>query len=328
MVKYSKDAQKSIDDLFYFPYTFGKHLDKAVQERKLIADKIENIKYIIGVHSILVSGVGNVQYTFDGKTAGIIKIDWCRALRSFYYNKSNFATFTSAGNIVSAHPALYTDCAEDSFKCDNGFQVVSRTYRGKEVFNFKNEDGDIISEIDFTQVKPFSADRDMTARGHTPNRRCYAIYANGNRKEVNESLATKRKNLPRVLEARLLRLSHGYCPAPKHLNEKFHNPSKGSMIDGRVGEYDVLDGEEWEQFIPDIAQKGWVEDIRMYSALPRGGKTYCLYRRAENGKYFFVEIYDDGKDKEHSHARVLTKDAVPALIMKDALSYINEVQKF
>ena len=89
-------------------------------------------------------------------------------------------------NISCGHPSQYKERDESHFKCDNGFKVISRIYGGKEVFNFKDLDGHIICDIDFVQVKPFSEYKDMTARGYTPNRKCYIIFENGYMEEVNE----------------------------------------------------------------------------------------------------------------------------------------------
>ncbi len=117
----------------------------------------------------------------------ILQFNWNSPTQTFFYTKSNFITHTSAGNIPSAHPSFYQDKKEHGFECDNGYTIVSRKYRGKDVFNFKDCEGRIISEIDFTQVLPFSQYKGMTARGYTPDRRCYMVFENGNLEEVNEN---------------------------------------------------------------------------------------------------------------------------------------------
>jgi hypothetical protein len=71
------------------------------------------------------------------------------------------------------------------------------------------------------------------------------------------------------------------------LNEKFYNPKKESMIDGKLGDYDVLDGALYRKIVEDLKDKGWVEDVRMYANPKKGGKTYALYRRCDNHKYFW-----------------------------------------
>ena len=136
-------------------------------------------------------------------------ITWNTLLTNFYYKKSNFIVFTSSSDIASVHPALYTDRNEPSFVCDNGFKVVSRyvTIRGKrtEIFNFKDLDGRIICDIDFTQVKPFDEYKDMTARGYTPNRRCYMVFEDGYKEEVNESRNTRLESIINECVDRCLR---------------------------------------------------------------------------------------------------------------------------
>ena len=84
--------------------------------------------------------------------------------------------------------------------------VGRRKYRGKDLFNFiDTSDGfaRLVSEIDFTQVLPFSGDKDMTARGYTPDRRCWMIFEDGNREEVNETKKYKKSNTIRLTETKL-----------------------------------------------------------------------------------------------------------------------------
>ena len=108
----------------------------------------------------------------------------------------------------------------------------------------------------------------------------------------------------------------------KRLNEKYYNPATEPMIDRHIGEYNVLDGAYDEHIICDLSDKGWVEDIRMYSAIDKGGKTFCLYRRKDNGKYFFVEVFDDNRD-EYLHAKQVGKKDVPTSVWDDAISLIQ-----
>lgn len=107
------------------------------------------------------------------------------------------------------------------------------------------------------------------------------------------------------------------------LNEKYYNPFREPMIDGNLNGYDVLDGCEDEQILCDLPEKGWVEDIRMYSKMRAGGKTYCLYRRIDNGKYFFVEVFDDPNDDKHLHGRAVPKKKIPYFIWNDAIALIR-----
>ena len=107
------------------------------------------------------------------------------------------------------------------------------------------------------------------------------------------------------------------------LTEKYYNPAIEPMVDYKIGDYDVLYGAEEEQIICDLPQKGWVEDIIMYSAMAKGGKTYALYRRCDNGKYFFVEIMDLPEDKKHLHAKVISRKSVPQIIWNDAKDVVR-----
>lgn len=107
------------------------------------------------------------------------------------------------------------------------------------------------------------------------------------------------------------------------LSEKYYNPFREPMIDGNLNGYDVLDGCEDEQILCDLPEKGWVEDIRMYSKMRDGGKTYCLYRRIDNGRYFFVEVFDDPRDDRYLHGRAVSKKKVPRFIWRDAVDYIR-----
>lgn len=108
----------------------------------------------------------------------------------------------------------------------------------------------------------------------------------------------------------------------KLLTEKYYNPATEPMVDRKIGEYDVLDGSEDEQIICDLPQKGWVEDIIMYSAMPKG-KTYALYRRCDNGKYFFVEIMSVPEDKKYLHAKVIPPKSIPSIIWNDAKDVVR-----
>ncbi len=109
------------------------------------------------------------------------------------------------------------------------------------------------------------------------------------------------------------------------LTEKYYNPATEPMVDYKLGDYDVLYGVEEKQIICDLPQKGWVEDIVMYSAMPKG-KTYALYRRCDNGKYFFVEIMVLPKDKKYLHAKVISPKSVPSIIWNDARGVVRRNQ--
>lgn len=107
------------------------------------------------------------------------------------------------------------------------------------------------------------------------------------------------------------------CAGKILLTEKYYNPAVEPMVDRKLGDYEVLFGSYDERIICDIRHKGWVRDIMMYSAMAKGGKTYALYRRCDNGKYFFAEIMDLPEDKEHLHAKVISPKSVPRIIWND-----------
>ena len=191
MIYFTEDAQEKLDKLFYYPYIFGKYIDKANRDLQIIEQSLFHLPLNIGTHSVKIRGIGSFTYLCNGKDIFIQFISWTTSLTNFYYRKSNFIVFTSNSNITSAHPSLYSDRTESYFRCDNGFKVISRyvSIKGRktELFNFKDLMGNIISDIDFTQVKPFDKYKDMTARGYTPDRRCYAVFEDSTKEEVNES---------------------------------------------------------------------------------------------------------------------------------------------
>lgn len=183
----SKTANSSLEMLFYYPYTIGSHLDKASSDAQNIRYVLSQLAISKGVRTIRIPRVATIVYQSCGNVNFVESIRWSRALTSFYYVRGNFITYTSQRDMPRVHPALYDDRDEDFFKCDNGFKVVSRKVGRREWFNFKNISGDIISDIDFAQVLPFSKDKGMTARGYKPNRTCWMIYPTGRRIQVDES---------------------------------------------------------------------------------------------------------------------------------------------
>lgn len=103
------------------------------------------------------------------------------------------------------------------------------------------------------------------------------------------------------------------------LNEKFYNPVTEPMIDRKLGNYEVLEGSWTEQILCDIPQKGWIQNICMYSS---ADITYELYRRCDNGKYFFTKkviLPDD----EYVHTIPISYKTVPSIILNDARNLIR-----
>jgi len=54
----------------------------------------------------------------------------------------------------------------------------------------------------------------------------------------------------------------------------------------RIGDYEIINGSRWTGKLQDIPEKGWVDDIRLYSSTKKGGKTYALYQRCDNFRCF------------------------------------------
>ncbi len=189
MIYLSKDVENSIDNLFYYPYTIGVHLQKTALDLRNIISALRTLfatKPNVSIRK-QIQGVGKVTYMYTHNVYLIKSIEWCSSLTQFYYKKSNFITFNSKGNIASVHPSFYKEIQDSFFLCDNNYKVVSRAYNGRVVYNFKDINGHIISDIDFIQVKPFDKYKDMTARGYTPDRRCYIVFEDGSKEEINET---------------------------------------------------------------------------------------------------------------------------------------------
>ena len=201
IVKLTNTAKQDLFHLFYFPFTMGRQMEYSVNVFREIVNTIAVFSPMSSIGIETITGVGVFYYSVTGGVVIINRFVWNPPVRKFFFTKSNFIRFTSARDISSAHPSFYQECNESSFDCDNGYKVVKRTVRGNTVYNFKDLDGCIISDIDFTQVKPFSSDYDMTARGFTPNRRCYIVYPSGEREETNESV--RKKNVTVITESDL-----------------------------------------------------------------------------------------------------------------------------
>lgn len=155
------------------------------------------------------TAIGYIEYITANNDVFIINISWSNTLTKLYYTKSNFITFTKDTNIPSVHPSMYKVRKEPQFRCDNGFQIVSRPYKGKHVFNLiDTSEGypKIVCDIDFTQILPFSEYKDMTARGYIPDRRCWMVFDDGKREEVNESRKINKANVIRLTESDLKRI--------------------------------------------------------------------------------------------------------------------------
>ena len=231
MIFLSKDAEDSLDKLLYYPYTIGRHLSRAINDVNNIMNVLNTLPTAaLGViMRRTIPNVGTITYLTTHTSLFIQYISWSTVLTRFYYVKSNFIVFNTQGNIPSVHPALYLDRTETYFKCDNGFKVVSRKYRGKDVFNFKNLNGNIICDIDFIQVKPFDEYKDMTARGYTPDRRCFMIFEDGYKEEINEN---RQKDFGSIIIE---------SSTPKNTNNEiiYTTQFKGRFVDSELEKPDI-----------------------------------------------------------------------------------------
>lgn len=203
MIFFSNDAQKSIDELFKFPYRLGTQLQRYAKDMGHI---MEELKFLPSctfgtIATRNIPNIGIIKYMADAGKCIIIDIDWSTTLTSFYSNQSNFITFTSDADIPSAPPSYYKEVFSSSFNCDNDFKVVMRKVRLNGtleiVYNFMNPDGKIVCDIDFMHVLPFAYRDDgvITASGYAPNRMCYRIYEDGIRVKTNESRNVRLKSL-------------------------------------------------------------------------------------------------------------------------------------
>ena len=200
----TNQAEYDLELLFYYPFTIGTHLSYSIKILQEINRTLLSTPLKRGRSKI--EGIGVYEHDVIGNKIIILRFIWLSNMRSFFYTKSNFITFTNVNNISSVHPSFYKKREESYFLCDNGYSVVWRNYGKKKVFNFIDSSGNIISDIDFVQVKPFKRENNMIARGYTPNRRCYAVYCNGKRKEVNESSIDCSKNKVMLTESYLKKI--------------------------------------------------------------------------------------------------------------------------
>lgn len=314
MIFLTNEVKESIENLFYYPYVSGRHLDKVAIVLSRFRSEISNIIYRAGTSFYHISGIGTIGYTSDGRDVCIHSISWNAALTRFYYRKANFITFTSAGNIPSAHPALYTERNEDFFKCDNGFKVISRGYRGRELFNFKNQSGKIISAIDFTQVLPFSRFKDMTARGYTPDKKCYIVLPDGSRMETNEQKGSDSGNRVLITESAIVDMV-------RESVERILGTSRE-----KVGGYEIIDGDCFtKNYAPSLKEFGAFLEIRMYCSK---NHTYCFHCRYDNGMPFWAEIVPAPElGKNSTKYRPISVTKVPSIILDDAQSLLRKAKK-
>lgn len=265
------------------------------------------------------------------------------------YTKPRLKSSTSHSSLsISPTPHKYTTIKE----VYKGVFLV-RYSKGK--YNYVDSNGKLFCQSWFTDYRPFHKCKAGIVSFVNISGQCHAFNLNNKRlynmnkawkdcfaesifsaasldrmlleqiSSTNTMIRLTQSDLRMIIESVVYRYmcSIDEQHSKQQLNEKFYNPLREPMIDGHIGEYEVLDGAEWEQILCDLPEKGWVEDIRMYSAMEKGGKTYCLYRRKDNGKYFFIEVYDDLKDEKYLRSKAVPKKNVPDFILNDAISLIR-----
>lgn len=95
-----------------------------------------------------------------------------------------------------------------------------------------------------------------------------------------------------------------------------------SLVNDKVGDYDVVYGNLFRQKLRDCPEMGGVEDVCLYSNVKNGGKTYALYRIYNSQKYFFTEWIPFQNSKKTLAKKIKVKE-VPKTILNHAYSLIH-----
>ena len=174
IVRYSQKAKQQIDNLFEIPSSFG---SKGILSIRDITERINRfLAYFRSKHyhgKAHIEDVGDVYYSMeeDGKSIIVHRFDWDVETARYNTNPNNFRRYSTENDIMAKPSSAYKEYPGCGTECTNGYKVVYRKVRGNKVYNFVNTKGEIVSPIDFTEVKPF---RDgENARGYTRNHKCY-----------------------------------------------------------------------------------------------------------------------------------------------------------
>ena len=92
-----------------------------------------------------------------------------------------------------------------------------------------------------------------------------------------------------------------------------------SLVNDKVGDYDVVYGNLFRQKLRDCPEMGGVEDVCLYS---NREKTYALYRIYNTQKYFFTEWIPFQNSKKTLAKKIKVKE-VPKTILNHAYSLIH-----
>ena len=87
-----------------------------------------------------------------------------------------------------------------------------------------------------------------------------------------------------------------------------------SLVSRRVGEYDVVPGDNIEVKYDGLESQGRTHRIYMYSS---DSDTYCLFRRLADGKYFFAKLAPCGDSSEFT---LINWKCIPKIILRDLSS--------
>ena len=52
MIYFTQEAKEKLDNLFDYPYTFGKHLDEANRDLRIIETSLSRLPLRLGTHSV------------------------------------------------------------------------------------------------------------------------------------------------------------------------------------------------------------------------------------------------------------------------------------
>ena len=97
---------------------------------------------------------------------------------------------------------------------------------------------------------------------------------------------------------------------------------KNSLVNDKVGDYEVVYGNLLRQKLRDCPEMGGVEDVCLYSNVKNGGKTYALYRIYNTQKYFFAE-WIPLQNSNKTVAKKIKVNEVPKTILNHAHSLIH-----
>lgn len=91
-------------------------------------------------------------------------------------------------------------------------------------------------------------------------------------------------------------------------------------LEKQMGKWKCIDGIYWERNLPDCPEKGDVYDVRIYdnTEAPKGKyETYALWKRIDNGKYFYTTIVPNPEGNNQNRWKTVPLSTVPQEIRDD-----------